>query len=143
MFLLLTSLATKRCHSRSLKCRPSPPPNPCRISFPRIPHGLGEWRLLTFKSTTARNKSALTCYSFFDSRRGSTPVSTVLRKSVRYFIKKISFLENGLDNFSPSNFQALEIIIIFRRFVRLHPRRMELANTLSKLYDSETQVWGL
>ena len=38
-----------------------------------------------------------------------------------------------MDNFSPSNFQALETIIIFRRFVRLHPRRMELANMLSKL----------
>ena len=60
-----------------------------------------------------------------------------------FHLKKYFFLENGLDNFSPSNFQALEIIIIFRRFVRLHPRRMELANTLSKLYDSETQVWGL
>ena len=58
-------------------------------------------------------------------------------------LKNIFFPENGLDNFSPSNFQALETIIIFRRFVRLHPRRMELANTLSKLYDSETQVWGL
>ena len=65
-------------------------------------------------------------------RRGSAPVSTVLRKSVRYFIKKKNFPENGLDNFSPSNFQALETIIIFRRFVRLHPRRMELANMLSK-----------
>ena len=38
-----------------------------------------------------------------------------------------------MDNLSPSNFQALEIIIIFCRFVRLHPRRMELANMLSKL----------
>ena len=138
MFLLLTSLATKRCHSRSLKCRPSPPPNPCRISFPRIPHGLGEWRLLTFKSTTAR-------HAIHFSTPGADP-----HRFPRFYgnrsdisLKKIFFLENGLDNFSPSNFQALEIIIIFRRFVRLHPRRMELANTLSKLYDSETQVWGL
>ena len=44
-------------------------------------------------------------------RRRSIPVSTVLRKSVRFFNNKnVCFLENGLANLF-SNFRALEIII--------------------------------
>ena len=66
-------------------------------------------------------------------RRGSSPVSSVLRKSVRFFISNIFLIKTFQVEIlkmvwtNVFNFQALEIImIIIRQFVRFHPRRMEL-----------------
>ena len=79
-------------------------------------------------------------------RRGSTPVSTVLRKSVRFFITNIFFI---IKNFPSWNFAPYDILYnmeinldeIIRRFARLHPRIMNWP--ISGMNDSETKERGL
>ena len=69
-------------------------------------------------------------------RGGSTPVSTLLRKSVRYFIMIVLLIVKKFSklNLAPYPTYKMEINLdeIILRFARLHPRTMELANNLSE-----------
>ena len=82
--------------------------------------------ILAFRMASLRHRYNIAQARIHTGFHGFTEIGQTFHK------KKKIFPENGLDNFSPSNFQALETIITFRRFVRLHPGRMELANMLSK-----------
>ena len=69
-------------------------------------------------------------------RRGSTTVSTVLRKSVRFFITNIFLIIKSFPSWNlapyPTYNVEIDLYEIIRRFARLHPRRTELANILSE-----------
>ena len=66
---------------------------------------------------------------------GSTPVSTILWKSVRFVTNYKNIFSNNNNKLSKLKWRD-EII---SRFARLHSRRIELANTISCLNNSETQ----
>ena len=74
-------------------------------------------------------------------RRGYTPVSIVLRKSVRFFIINIwKMVWTLLASYILYNMK-IDLDEIISRFERLHPRRMKWP--ISFLNDGETQERGL